>query len=175
VGTIMYLFCGLLAVLGRFLGQRLGARWSADNSRRELRVGVLIDAWRRLERAASDPGPEEMRGFVQALADLQLLGTPAQADLAARVARSMRELGGKAPPVDDLLEALRIEVRGEMRLAPAKTGIARSRDASGDVLQSQPSFNAHLSDAARHSGLATARHRRTLAQDSRKPRPVATN
>src|SRR6185312_15343785 len=106
---------GVLAVLGRLLGQLVGVRWDLDHKRREVRVQFLVEAWRRIERAANragQAGAEEARGLEQALADLQLFGTPAQADQAARVARSIGTTGG-ASAIDELLEDLRVELRDE--------------------------------------------------------------
>ena len=120
MGALWYLCFGLLAVLGRMVGQLLGVRWSLQNSRSELRTNALVDAWRRLARATGGPGPE----LRQALADVQLVGTPAQVELAARAARAVNELGSDAPSVRELLEALRIELRTEMGLGSARAPLA---------------------------------------------------
>jgi hypothetical protein len=126
MGALIYLLRGVLAVLGRIVGQVLGARGDIDNKRRELRVHALVDAWRNLERAVNHPGPDEMRAMEQSLADIQLFGTPVQAEHAARVARSMNE-GDADASVDELLEALRVDLRKEMRLGPAQSRLVRLR------------------------------------------------
>jgi hypothetical protein len=125
MGALIYLLRGVLAVLGRIAGQLLGARGDIDNKRRELRVHVLVDAWRNIGRAANHRGPEEIRGLEQALADLQLFGNPSQAEHAARVARSMNEGDADVTSVDELLEALRVDLRKEMRLGPAESRLVR--------------------------------------------------
>jgi hypothetical protein len=153
MGALLYLFFGLLAFLGRIVGQMLGARWNLRDSRRELRTSTLVDAWRRLARATSRPSAD----FQRALADIQLVGTSAQVELAARAARSLNELAGEAPSVQELLEALRVEVRAEMSLGRPRTPLA---------LQ--------LMGVDRDTGLARApAERRQFAHDLRRGRTSA--
>ena len=128
MSAILYLLRGVLAVLGRLFGQALNGRRELDNKRRELRVQFLVDAWRSIERAANRAGREEARGLEQALADLQLFGTPAQADQAARVARSMGDRGRESTALDDLLETLRLDLREEMRLGRTSARLVYLRD-----------------------------------------------
>jgi hypothetical protein len=123
MSAVLYLFFGLLAVLGRIVGQMLAARWSLRGSRRELRSSAVVDAWRRLARATGRPSAD----FLRALADIQLVGTPAQVELAASAARALSALPAEAPSVLELLEALRAEVRGEMGLGRAPTPLAFPR------------------------------------------------
>jgi hypothetical protein len=153
MGALLYLFIGLLAVLGRIVGQMLGARWNLRDSRLELRTSTLVDAWRRLAGAASRPSADLQR----ALADIQLVGTPALVELAARAARSLSELAGETPSVQELLEALRAEVRAEMGLGRPRTPLAF-----------QPM------GADRDTGLARATaERRPFAHDLRRGRTSA--
>ncbi len=119
MGALSYLFCGVLAVLGRILGQMLGARWSVSAHLREVRLTVLMDAWRRIERASVDPRADDVRALEHALSDVQLVGTPAEVALAAKAARSLNRRPGAVPSLDELLHALRVDVRAEMRLRPA--------------------------------------------------------
>jgi hypothetical protein len=121
MGAITYLLRGVLAVLGTILGRVLGARGDIDNKRRDFRVHVLVDAWRNIERAVNRTGSEEARGLEQAIADIQLFGTPSQAEHAARVARTMNEGAAKTTCLDELLEALRLDLRKEMRLGRAES------------------------------------------------------
>jgi hypothetical protein len=127
MGAITYLLRGVLAVLGTIVGRLLGARGDIDNKRREFRVHALVDAWRNIERAVNHSGLEETRGLEQALADVQLFGTPSQAEHAARVVRSMNAGEAEEAPLDDLLEALRLDLRKEMRLGRAETRLERLR------------------------------------------------
>jgi hypothetical protein len=127
MGAITYLLRGMLAVLGTIVGRLLGARGDIDNKRRELRMHVLVEAWRNVERAVNRPEAEATRGLEHALADLQLFGTPSQAEHAARVARAMNEGEAKPASVDDLLETLRLDLRKEMRLGPAGSPLVSFR------------------------------------------------
>jgi hypothetical protein len=137
MGALIYLLRGVLTVLGRIAGQLLGARGDVDNKRRELRVQVLVGAWRAIERAMSHPDPEETGDLDLALADIQLFGTPLQAEHAARVARSMNEGNAETTCVDELLEGLRVDLRKEMRLGPAASRLVRLRG-SGAVQCAAP-------------------------------------
>jgi hypothetical protein len=128
MSAFLYLLQGVLAVFGRLAGHILGARRDLDGKRRELRVQFLVDAWRNVERAANRPGRRETRALEHALADIQLFGTASEADQAARVARSMNGSGNDPTALDDLLEALRVDLRAEMRLGSANGRLVYLRD-----------------------------------------------
>jgi hypothetical protein len=135
MGAITYLLRGVLALLGTIVGRLLGTRGDIDNKRRELRVHVLVDAWLNVERAIDRPSAEAMRGLEHALADIQLFGTPSQAEHAARVARSMNEGEAEAACLDELLEAIRLDLRTEMRLGRAESRLVCLR---ADVQSASP-------------------------------------
>ncbi len=131
MGAITYLLRGVLAVLATIVGRILGTRGDIDNKRRELRVHVLVEAWRNVERAVNRPGAEETRGLEQALADIQLFGTPSQAEHAARVARAINGGEAEAACLEELLEALRLDLRKEMRLGRAESRLVCLRTGHG--------------------------------------------
>ncbi len=114
MSTWLYLLCGLIAVLGRILGQALGARKDLANRSRQYRLERLVDAWRSIELAARGPRQECLEG---ALRDIQLFGAPAHVESAARVVRALEDGSDPAPQLVGLLEALRGELRLEMRLS----------------------------------------------------------
>jgi hypothetical protein len=122
----LYLLRGVLAFLGKVFGQALNGRRELDNRRRELRVQFLVDAWRNLQRAARRADGDEGR-LDQALADIQLFGTPSQAEKAATLARSINELRSDTTTLDDLLEVLRADLRDELRLGRANTRLVYLR------------------------------------------------
>jgi hypothetical protein len=135
MGALLNLLHGLLVVIGRIFGQVLSGKREHDNRRRDLRVPFLVEAWRCIERAANRGGPDEMRGLEQAIADVQLFGTPSQAEQAASVARSMNAIEMKtsatqmkAAVLDDLLESLRVDLRDEMRLGRANSRLVHLHD-----------------------------------------------
>jgi hypothetical protein len=137
MGAITYLLRGVLAVLGTIVGRLLGARGDIDNKRRELRLHVPVDAWRNVERAVNRPGAEATLSLEHALADIQLFGTPSQAEHAARVARSMNDGEAKTASLHELLEALRLDLRKDMRLGRTESRLVSLR--AGTQSASPPS------------------------------------
>lgn len=123
----------VVAVVGWLVGHWLNARRDLANKRRELRAGYLIDAWRRLEKACNRDERDLVRGLESALADVQLLGTPRQAELAATVARTMAQKG--SAPLKQLLEELRNDLRVEMDLGSATGSIVHLRVEYEDALK----------------------------------------
>jgi hypothetical protein len=136
MGALVYLLRGVLALVGGIVSRMLGARRENDNRRREIRVNALVEAWRAIERAAIRLGPAELRGLEQALAEVQLFGTPSQVEQAARVAQSMSERDDEPAQIENLLEALRGDLREEMRLGRAEVPIVylRRREATGGLV-----------------------------------------
>jgi hypothetical protein len=128
MSALLNLLHGLLVVIGRLFGQALNGKREHDNRRRDVRVQFLVDAWRSIERAATRGGPDEIRGLAQAIADIQLFGTPSQAEQAASVARSMNERKTNTAALEDLLEALRLDLRDEMRLGRASARVVYLRE-----------------------------------------------
>jgi hypothetical protein len=129
MSAVIYLLRGLFAFLGRLVGQTLGARRELDHKRRDVCLQALIEAWRSLERATVAGIADDAPALDRALADIQLFGTPTQAAHAAQVAYSL-DGGTGTPAVDDLLEALRHDIREEMRLGRAMGPLVRVRGAA---------------------------------------------
>lgn len=113
----LYLMCVLVAVLGRFVGQSLAARKELANRNRLYRLERLAEAWRVIQIAASGRTEATRRDLEGALREVELLGTPSQVLSAARVVRALDATIDGALGVADLLEALRAELRQEMRLS----------------------------------------------------------
>jgi hypothetical protein len=113
----LYLICVLVAVLGRIVGQSLGAKKELANRRRQYRLERLADAWRSIQLAASAVTEASRRGLHGALRDVQLFGTPSQVNEAARVVQALDAGDDVALVLVDLLEALRAELRREMHLS----------------------------------------------------------
>lgn len=86
--------------------------------RRDLRVQHLLEAYRRLEGAANREKPtEENRAATEsAIADVQLLGSSEQVQLARQFALDITGTGGAS--LNPLLEMLRRELRDELSLEP---------------------------------------------------------
>jgi hypothetical protein len=122
MSTWLYLLCGLIAVLGRFLGQAFGARRDLANRNRQYRLERLVDAWRNIEIAGS--GARHDANLEGALRDIQLFGTASQVESAARVVRALEDGSDPEPLLVGLLEDLRGDLRLEMRLSCRVTPLA---------------------------------------------------
>jgi hypothetical protein len=100
----------------------LSAARDRANKRRELRVPYLIEAYRRLENASNRPIPKEAASdFENAIADIQLFGTPGQVALAQEFAVGFARAGTYS--LDPLLNGLRDSLRTELDLEPVSVGI----------------------------------------------------
>lgn len=100
----------------------LERRRDRANHRRDLRVEYLLTAYRNLEHASSrDLTDDSARRVEEAIADVQLLGTPHQVDLAVDFAE--RFVAGHGANLDGILDDLRDDLRTELNLGP----VTRSR------------------------------------------------
>jgi hypothetical protein len=88
---------------------------------------ALAEAWRKIVRAGTRRGPDELGLLDEALGDVQLFGSPAQVRRAAAVAEAIN--AGEPHPrvLDALLEALRDDIRAELHLDAAPQGVVRVR------------------------------------------------
>jgi hypothetical protein len=109
---------GLVTVLGWWVVNFFSGLRDIENDRRKLRIEYLLKAYRRLESASHREGRQkEFEDQLEsAVADIQLLGTAKQAELAARFGIDMAENG--IAHLDDLLQDLRDSLRGEIKLEP---------------------------------------------------------
>jgi len=122
----------LVAVVSWFVGSWLAAKRDRANKRRDMRVQYLLDAYRRLQGAGHRPlVPPYSLDLESALADVQLLGSPAQAALAQKFTLEMGEHGHAL--LDDLLLSLRNELRAELELEKIEGKLTYLRvNADGD-------------------------------------------
>lgn len=117
----------VLALFGWLVGYISTIRRDRLSKRRDLRTQYLLDAYRRLEGASNrrEPGTVDEKALESAVADIQLLGSSEQVQLARQFAL---EFAGKGQAsVDPLLEALRLELRKELDLSPLDKGITLLR------------------------------------------------
>lgn len=116
----------VVAIVGWFVANRIGARKDLATRRRELIVSYLVDAYRKLEKSASAVIPEESwAGIESAIADIQLFGSSRQVELAQVFAREMSR--NQTSFATALLEELRQSLRRELELAPATGPIIHLR------------------------------------------------
>jgi len=105
------------AAIAVVLTHRLTSRRDQENRRNDLRVQYLLTAYRTLADTSHRdlvPGSAIVGAFEQGLADIQLLGSKDQAEMAIAVGKALGEKG--EAPMDELLLSLRDELRDELRL-----------------------------------------------------------
>ena len=121
----------LLAFSGWLFGYIATIRRDRLSKRRDLRTQYLLDAYRRLEGAGNraEPSREDEKALESAVADIQLLGSPAQAHMARLFALEFAGAGRAA--LDPLLESLRIDLRKELAIPPVDEGITYLRIVRG--------------------------------------------
>lgn len=105
-----------LVILGWFIANGLTARRELLNKKREIRVGYMIEAYRRISSAANrweeSTSEARKRDVESAVQDIQLLGN------AEQMAELKKVLDG-GNDFTSTLEALRRELREELDLSPA--------------------------------------------------------
>ena len=122
----------LVAVVGGWLGHSLSALRDRENDRRKQRLDYLLEAYRRLESASNrDPMGPHWAKIESAVADIQLLGSAVQAELARTFAQSMARDG--TAPLDPLIQELRQSLRKEMGLEAVAANVVflRVHEGSG--------------------------------------------
>lgn len=105
------------AAFAAVLAHRLTSRRDQTNRRSDLRVQYLLSAYRAVADTSHrdlDPGSAHVRTFEQGLADIQLLGSKEQAEMAVAIGKALTESGEAL--MDDLLLSLRDDLRGELKL-----------------------------------------------------------
>lgn len=131
------LTAALVAIAGWFVVNLLNARRERATQRRVRRVEFLLDAYRRLERAAMAPDPKDhWTDLETAIADIQLLGSAAQVKQSEEVARALA--GHGAASTDDLLRLLRDDLRLELDLDPVAHKPVFLRFAPGNDVHRAP-------------------------------------
>ncbi len=95
-------------------------------------VQYLLEAYRQLESAAnrSSPTAENTTALESAIADIQLLDSPEQVHIAREFAFDFARSGQAS--LDQLLEALRSELRDELSLKPLLEGVTFLRILAGE-------------------------------------------
>lgn len=105
------------AGLASVLTHLLTSRRDLANRRRELRIEYLLSAYRTMADSPERSlyrGSSDARAFEKAVADIQLLGSRQQVELATELATEMTTKSRADP--DPLLQLLRDDLRKEMSL-----------------------------------------------------------
>jgi hypothetical protein len=112
---IPLLITTVVAIVGWFAAHRLSAARDRVNKRREIRLNLLMGAYRALEYSANrDFVGEAAKAVCSAFADIQLVGTPQQIKLAQKLIYEF----ARNQEVDwqSLLLSLRDDLRNELGL-----------------------------------------------------------
>jgi hypothetical protein len=107
------------AAIAAVLTHRLTSHRDQMNRRSDSRIQYLLTAYRTVADMSHrdlDPGSANVRTFEQGLADIQLMGSKKQAEMAAAVGKALAENGEAR--MDELLLSLRNDLRYELRLEP---------------------------------------------------------
>ena len=115
-----------LAFLGWLIAHHFSSKRDMVNKRRDLRISYLLEAYRKLESAAQAKDIKSKWPAIEsAVADIQLLGTPLQVELARQFANGISENGFAT--LDDLLFDLRESLRSELSLEKIDLSIIHLR------------------------------------------------
>ena len=114
--SLKFLVPAIVAVVGWFVAHQFNSYRERISKRRELRIKFLLEAYRQLESAANRPNKtkEQALAFESAVADIQLLGTPEQAN--ATVKFSHQHASSDGAKIDEILQLLRKDLRKEIGL-----------------------------------------------------------
>ena len=123
----------VVAVAGWIVAHAFTLRRERAGKRRELQTNYLIEAYRKLERAAHReiPLPTHAEDLETAIADIHLFGSAEQVRLAQEFVRAFADKG--TADISDILTSLREDLRRELRLeaVPEKVAFLRISRESG--------------------------------------------
>lgn len=113
-------FAALVAIIGLGITHALTTRREVKAEKRKIRINFMIEAYRKLESSAVRGQNHEKYSeqLHSAIADIQLLGSPAQAETARKIGSALGTGTGQPVSMNELLNALRSELREELNLPP---------------------------------------------------------
>jgi len=96
----------------------LTARRELNAEKRKIRINFMIEAYRKLENGSCRGSNQEKYSeqFHSAIADIQILGSPTQVEIAQEIALALGSGSGSLITINELLNALRTELRSELNL-----------------------------------------------------------
>ncbi len=114
----------IVVLLGAALTYLAGIKLQERLSRREARIAVITQAYRKLEAAVHRPtGDPRFKEVESALADIQLLGSEEEIELAHKFMREFQEGGD----VGLLLQGLRNSLRKTLGLPKTEKSLQHFR------------------------------------------------
>ena len=111
------MIAALVVVIGWYVAHRFNMARDRANKRHDMIVQYLLEAYRRLEKAANreDKTEKQAVAFESAVADIQLLGSPDQITETVKYLKAHASVGGGT--IDNVLSLLRDDLRKELRLS----------------------------------------------------------
>ena len=111
-------FAALIAIIGLGVSHMLTARRELNAEKRKIRINFMIEAYRKLENGSCRGSNQEKYSeqFHSAIADIQILGSPTQVEIAQEIALALGSGSGSLITINELLNALRTELRSELNL-----------------------------------------------------------
>lgn len=108
----------LVAIIGFGVSHALTSKRDLNAEKRRVRVSFMIEAYRKLESGScrGANAAKYSEAFHSALADIQLLGSRAQVETARKIATALGAGTGEPVTINELLNALRKELRSELNL-----------------------------------------------------------
>ncbi len=120
----------LVAIVGWGISHALTSKRDLNSEKRKIRINFMIEAYRKLENGSCRGSNQEKYSeqFHSAIADIQLLGSPEQVEIARKIAARLGIKSGKPITINELLIALRSELRKELNLPEVGTEIVILRN-----------------------------------------------
>ncbi len=114
------LIAAFIAVLGWYMAHRFNTARDRIIKRHDMITQYLLEAYRRLEMAANreDKSEDQAIAFESAIADIQLLGSPAQISTTVRYLEA--HVSNDGSTIDEVLCLLRDDLRRELGLTPVE-------------------------------------------------------
>lgn len=138
----------VVAISGGWLGHHLAARRDLLNERRKLRVAYLLEAYRKLESAGNRGDPESAWPLLEsAIADIQLLGSRQQVELARQFALDMAQL--HTAQLDPLVNDLRDSLRSELQLQDVRETVTYLRFGGSEHVSFEQTLQATIQSVNR--------------------------
>ena len=119
-----------IAVLGWVVGHWLNSKRDRKLKRRELEVSYLVEVYRNLDQfiaglVGGQLDKKIAENMNSAISDIQLFGTANQIELAIKITNVLAiEKSVPTPELNELVQALRSDLRRELGLEEIKTKVA---------------------------------------------------
>ena len=130
LGLLKIIITVAIAVCGWVLGHWLNSRRDRKLKRRDLKVRYLVEVYRNLDKfiavlIGAPFNKQVAENMNLAISDIQLFGTPNQIELAVKITNVLAvENSVPTPELNELVQALRTDLRKELGLEESNTKVA---------------------------------------------------